>query len=214
MKELDLTPIYYVYAYIDPRNNKIFYIGKGKNYRWRFHLRPKMLEKDNPKNRLIREITASGLSPIVEKLEENLSEETALQREREWIVKIGKENLTNQTIGGQGVSGFSSFKGRKHTEQTKRLLRELRLGKNNPMYGKKRSEESIQKAVAATSGELHWCYGKQRSEVTKKKISNKLKGSKLTDEQKKQRSESMRKVWEKRRQGKIGMPDHSNRTKD
>ena len=30
--------MYYVYALIDPRNNKIFYIGKGLNNRMYVHL--------------------------------------------------------------------------------------------------------------------------------------------------------------------------------
>jgi hypothetical protein len=204
-----MNNIYYVYSYKDPRTNNIFYIGKGKDYRWKRHLGKKMLERDNPKNRIIKEILSIGLFPIIEKLEENLTEEESFVKEQEWIKLIGKENLTNRTSGGQGVSGLiGPWTGKHHSDETKQLLRELRLGENNPNYGKKRSPEAIEKFKANHSGNKHWNYGKSRPIETREKIRNKLKGIQLTEDQKLQRKESMKKVWELRRQGNMSMPNH------
>lgn len=188
--------IYYVYAYIDPRNEKIFYIGKGKSTRMYVHLRSGMLKTDTPKNNLIKEILNNGLKPKIIKLEKNLTEKEALAKEIEWIKKIGKDNLTNKTIGGQGVSGLPSpFKGKYHSEEAKQKMRESKLGSLNPQYGKPRSEEALNKFIDKMSGKNHPFYGKKRDKETKQKISQKLKGTELTEEQKQQRSKTMKNLW-------------------
>lgn len=58
-------------------------------------------------------------------------------------------NLYNLTSGGCGMLGH------KHTEETKKKLREANLGENNPMYGKPVSEETRIKLSIKLSGEYY-----------------------------------------------------------
>lgn len=54
---------YYVYALRDPRNQQIFYVGKGKQNRWFDHIKEAEEKLEDPKLKLqrIREIKAAGL---------------------------------------------------------------------------------------------------------------------------------------------------------
>jgi hypothetical protein len=209
-----MNNIFYVYAYIDPRDSKIFYIGKGKKYRAKQHLYPNQLAKDTEKNRLIKDIFNDGLMPIITYLYCNLSHSESLLKEREIILEIGKDNLTNITYGGQGVLGVKAFLGKKHSAKTKEILRQARLGDKNPMFGDKwcRSDKGIQSFKEKTSGENHHSFGIPRSEEVKIKIRNKLIGLELTKEQKKDRSLKMKEVWAKRRRGELKNPNHNRKT--
>ena len=53
---------WYVYALRDPRNNEVFYIGKGKRNRWFDHIHEARKKVDDPKLKLqrIRDIEGSG----------------------------------------------------------------------------------------------------------------------------------------------------------
>lgn len=58
---------YYVYIYKNPiKNNQPFYVGKGKDFRYRHHLYPCNLRKDNHKNRIIKKILNSGNYPEIQ----------------------------------------------------------------------------------------------------------------------------------------------------
>ncbi|GAB2530066.1 LEM-3-like GIY-YIG domain-containing protein [Paramicrobacterium agarici] len=87
---------YYVYVYIDPRNDKPFYIGKGKGNRAFAHLDD---ASENEKVARIAEIRAAGLQPRIELLATGLDEKTAFKVEAASIDLIGFENLTNRVIG-------------------------------------------------------------------------------------------------------------------
>lgn len=68
------------------------------------------------------------------------------------------------------------FKGKHHTEETKKKLREKTLslnwvGENHPFFGKKHSMESRKKMSDKLRGELHPLYGKHLKESTKQKLS-------------------------------------------
>lgn len=49
-------------------------------------------------------------------------------------------------------------------------------GEKNPMYGKKQSEELIEKRISKIRGDKHWLYGKHQSDEVKMKISEAKKG--------------------------------------
>ena len=112
---------YYTYLYLDPRksgefiydeftfNYEPFYVGKGKDDRLKKHLG--CYDNNNLKNNKIKKIIKGGLSPIIIKVYENLSEKIAIEKEIYLIDKIGRSDkligpLTNLTDGGEGVSGY------------------------------------------------------------------------------------------------------------
>lgn len=88
---------YYVYVYRDPRNDEVFYVGKGKGNRAFSHLR------DNGEKRKairIAEIRNDGKEPRIEIVTHGLdSEETALKVEATIIDLLGPDILTNEVRG-------------------------------------------------------------------------------------------------------------------
>lgn len=92
---------YYVYLYVDPRNNLPFYVGKGKGDRIFFHFDD---VRDSEKVRLITEIHDAGLEPRLEILAHGLEdEETAFRVEAAVIDSLGLSQLSNQVRGWQSV---------------------------------------------------------------------------------------------------------------
>jgi len=87
----------YVYLLIDPRDNKIFYVGKGIKKRAKSHLKEKNSEKE--KNLKIKEIADSGNDVKIDLLSNGLSNSEALKIEAAAIDLIGIENLTNTQRG-------------------------------------------------------------------------------------------------------------------
>jgi uncharacterized protein len=86
----------YVYAYIDPRTGRSFYIGQGKNNRAFDHLTD---SKDSDKVRTINELRALGLSPEISILRHGLTEEEAKIVESVCIDFAGLERLSNGVKG-------------------------------------------------------------------------------------------------------------------
>jgi hypothetical protein len=101
--------MYYIYAYIDPRNNLPFYIGKGKDDRKFSHLKEHINKTENrDKLKVIQELQSLNLSPIIMELESNIKNELmAYNREDYYILKYGRKGiesygiLTNKIIGGK-----------------------------------------------------------------------------------------------------------------
>lgn len=101
---------YYVYLYIDPENDEIFYVGKGKGDRVFSHLTD---TSDNEKCKRIKEITARGQKPKIEILIHGLEEEeTALKVEAAVIDLLKIDKITNKVHGH-----YSSMYGRLSIEQ-------------------------------------------------------------------------------------------------
>jgi hypothetical protein len=104
---------YYVYLYVDPRDGKVFYIGKGKGERCLDHL---FEDDDHPKVKRIREIFDAGLEPRIEMLAHGLrTEQEAYNIEAAAIGLLGLENLTNRVVGKDslrfGRKGLSELEG-------------------------------------------------------------------------------------------------------
>lgn len=85
---------------------------------------------------------------------------------------------------------MSRPKGFKHSEETKEKLRQMRLGKNNPFFGKRHTPETKQKISDATRGEKNFMFGKHHSETTRQKISEARKGQRDSEETRRKKSES------------------------
>lgn len=94
---------YYVYLYIDPRDEKPFYVGKGKDNRAFTHL---FDTSETRKVQRIKDIEAAGRRPRIKILRHNLPDAaSAYLVESVAIDLIGLENLTNE-VAGHGSDEF------------------------------------------------------------------------------------------------------------
>jgi hypothetical protein len=90
---------YYVYAYVNPLNGAIFYVGKGKGQRLLSHLQD---TRRHGKTVAIRQIAAVGKRPDIHVLAHGLKdEETALRIEGAVIDALGLPSLTNRVRAGR-----------------------------------------------------------------------------------------------------------------
>jgi hypothetical protein len=85
-----------VYLYIDPRNNEIFYVGKGNGNRAFVHLKE---QSETSKVQRIRDIEADGKEPKIEILVHGIDDETAKKVEASVIDLLGINTLTNLQRG-------------------------------------------------------------------------------------------------------------------
>lgn len=120
----------------------------------------------------------------------NLTEEEGKQLEKEMIAKYhttDKRFGYNLSEGGQGTTGYH------HTDETKEIMREKKLGSKGYWEGKKLSDDHRKKLSESHKGKN---LGIPRSEETKRKISEthkrngKNKGRKLTPEQRQKYSDA------------------------
>ena len=115
---------YYIYCLVDPRNQNIFYIGKGIGNRVFQHARGALTCKtnENDKISLINDIHKDGLEPLYYILRHNIKEEKqaleyeALAIDLLSIVKPNQQPLTNIQGGTH-----SSEKGLMSLSELKRI---------------------------------------------------------------------------------------------
>ena len=196
--------VFYVYVYLNPLikgkfeydNIKFdyepFYVGKGKNNRYKYHLYDKKLKTKNSKNKLINEIKINNLQPLVLKIYENLNEIDAYEKEKEIIGKIGciiynNGPLTNLTRGGDGIySAIISEKTRKKCSVAGK--RNGRKGKTNVEYfGLEKANELKRKNSLNKKGKTYdILYGYEKSKIIRNKQSKSQKGVKKITEEGKQ----------------------------
>jgi len=106
---------FYVYGLIDPRNDLLFYIGKGKGNRFESHFKEKKTFNSNfNKIDLIEELNKEGLDCKVIIFVKNISEEEAFALEKILIYRIGRRlfgegALANIAPGGKWSKGDSYF---------------------------------------------------------------------------------------------------------
>lgn len=110
---MDENKIYYIYAYIRLDTNTYFYIGKGKNNRWK--------RSDNRSKYFLNILNSTDC--VVEILYDNLTESDAFLKEMEIIEdlvlnegysiyipefyeKDNEKQLVNKTWGGEGTTGY------------------------------------------------------------------------------------------------------------
>jgi len=168
--------IYYVYAYFDPESNLPFYIGKGKqgSNRHLAHLN-ETIENTGNKRKFykIQKIKNKGFEPVIQIINDNLSEDKAYQFETYLIQKYGRKDidkggiLTNICIDNRPpVTSGSNHWLVKNPER-------------HPNRGKQLSEKTKKKIGAANSihmkGNIPWNQGISMNQLTKENLSNSLK---------------------------------------
>lgn len=208
---------YYVYEHWRLDRDECFYVGKGRGGR-----AYSMKNRNRHHQAIVAKLIRIGSAFEVRMVATGLAEQEAFSLECERI-KFWRDagvDLTNLTNGGEGISGFrhtdetraklsrhnkgmpATFKGRKHSEETKAILSALAKKRGAP----KLTDE--QKAKVA-----EWHRGKKRSVETRAKIAAKakgrpsrlkgkpspLRGRLLSDEIKQKMSEAAKVRWQKRR---------------
>ena len=148
--------IFYVYKLISTINNKIIYIGKGKNDRMYKHKLFALNNKHENKKleRTILKILKSGGDIVCEKIYFDLSEEVALEKEKQIIAEIGLKNLCNISIGGIGGDCITN-----HPDYEK-ICKQM----GDTRRGKKRTENEIRAVVA---GRQQWLNSEEFKEWKK-----------------------------------------------
>lgn len=96
---------YYVYELINPINNVVFYVGKGKNKRAWTHVKYLKEDDKSMKANTIRKILNHGMEPIVKQVFFTNIQKEADAYEKELISKYGRKVnksgiLTNISVGG------------------------------------------------------------------------------------------------------------------
>jgi group I intron endonuclease len=171
---------YLIYMHIKKTDKTPFYIGKGKIDR---------AYTKKGRNKYWHNIV-NKYDFEVEILESNLIENEALKKEIYWIKKIGRFDLNlgplvNMTDGGEGFRGnhtketkqkislnnARSFKGKIHSEESKKKMSNSKKGSKCYWLGKERSEE-MKKIISKTHKGNNYRLGKTHSEESKKKMSN------------------------------------------
>ena len=116
---------YYIYTHHRKTDDSIFYVGKGSGNR-----AYKKTKRNSHWNNVV-----SKHGYYVKIVEEFEIEQDSFDAEISLISKIGMENLTNMTAGGEGSSGYAVNLGRKLTKETKEKVG-LASKKNwqNPSY--------------------------------------------------------------------------------
>lgn len=150
-----MNNIYYVYLHRRATDNKVFYVGKGKDKRaYSTFGRNEHWQKTEAKHGLIVEIAF-----------DNLEEQEAFQVEKDTILefKYFDHPLCNMTNGGEGLSGFKWSEeqmknhpsknniGRKHTPESK-------AKRSKALMGHVTSEETKQKISKAHQGTVVFAF--------------------------------------------------------
>ena len=96
---------YYVYELVDPRNAKVFYVGKGKNARVDAHEAEAKKGINSPKCDRIRDIWSEGMSVLKRRVASFADEQEAFDFEADLIEEYGLDSLTNLIPGGGSPRG-------------------------------------------------------------------------------------------------------------
>lgn len=183
--EID-TRLYYVYAIIDPRNNKPFYIGKGKKNRYLDHSKE---TKENTSNiykfNKIQKILKCNLTIEYLFLHFNIIDENMAYNIEKYYI-----NLFGRKIDGGILTNICknnippSRNGRIVSKETREKISKKQRGILNHRYGKTNSNESnilrrnfnIENNIKPPSNK-----NKKHTNFTKQKISISNTGKKRTD---------------------------------
>lgn len=181
---------HYIYLYRDPITLIPFYVGQGIDDRFLFHLKASQKPRIGSQESLCiiecRRLQNQNRLPIVEKVLEGLTQEEANLEEIHIIGiykrKIDGGSLVNQTLGGNGCSGY----------------------KQTPVHISKRIAKQIgQIRTEDQRARMRWTRGpmseagrsairkSNQTEKARKRVSDQFSGKPIPEERKKKISASM-----------------------
>lgn len=145
--------IFYVYEHWRPDKNVCFYVGKGGGGSGK--RKDKLVRTNKAHIKVLRHLNRQGMCPEVRMWKSGLSEKEAFDFEIiriAWLRKKGHP-LTNIAKGGQGSSGWHHSEtrkqeiskeatGRRHSKETKLLLRKIANNKPREVFTKSRHKIS------------------------------------------------------------------------
>jgi acid stress-induced BolA-like protein IbaG/YrbA len=183
--------LFYVYVLYRP-DGRPFYVGKGHGRRINAHEQFAKMGHKARRYSIIRKIWREGGQVVKEKVFETYDELEAYAMERQLIASIGRENLTNETDGGDGNYGWSpSLEQRARLSEIMKgriMSPEWRANIQAAKIGKPKSEACKEKIRAALTGRTlppehveHAAAGhrgQKRSEQARQNISEGLRGKK------------------------------------
>lgn len=124
----------YVYGHYKADTDELFYVGKGSGNRaWDTHSRNKHWKSVVERHGFVVKILA-----------DNLTDEEAYQKEATLIAEVGRQNLTNKTDGGDGLTSNVSKKIMNSPEVKKKISDAIKRRWQDPEF-RKRHQESMQK---------------------------------------------------------------------
>lgn len=133
------TTNYFVYVLIDPNTNQIFYVGKGKRYRDKTHLKPSLWKE--PKNTTnpflyykIKSLMENNNPPKIAKLYENLSNKEACEIEVDLIKKYGRRFVDGGVLFNLQDTPSNYNSGKPVVWSEERLFRHRKFNKERRLY--------------------------------------------------------------------------------
>ena len=126
--------MFYVYTLIDPRTNKIFYVGKGTGNRVLLHKKFRSGCRNNQKDKVIKEILESHDTVPYHIVKEFSNENEAYDFEEKLIAEIGLKNLTNKTSSKRPPNQLS-------VKRSNETIKKIKV--NSKKQGKERTIDHI-----------------------------------------------------------------------
>jgi len=192
----------YIYKHTRKDNGEVFYVGlslkndpkHGRAY-----------SRGDRRNTHWKNIV-NNTEYEVHIIEDNLTPDEAIAKEKEYIALYGRKDLGLGTLCNFTDGGEGGLLGYRHTEEYKMAASERMKGENNPNFGKTPSQEAIQKGIESRAGFKHseetkaklrelrlgennpnW--GKVPSDETRERMSKASTGRKHSEETKRKMSE-------------------------
>lgn len=188
-----MTQVYWIY--LVEHGFSEGYVGISENAQRRFQQHKKYIKRQ----------TNPHLKNALEKYGDRIKFLILFEGKRSDCLKLERELRPEKKMGwnieaGGGDPPKGNWKGRKHTEETKELLRQKALERYSDPEFKKKIEETQKR------GEEHPFFGKPRSEETKKKISEGNKGNKnwVGKEHSGETKEKMKKSQQAKKYNRVG----------